>query len=597
MSTSRVLHFQDHIDRRQRRFERTLALYGADEERALLLRLLWPAVRSVGGDRAAIVWVEEYGPGLGHTHAALDLVSHPPRRSFPVEQLRLAWSSGVPGLHDVPDKIFSGRSLDVGSYRSLCAVALGSDGLKAWFLIVDSQSPRARLSPEVIEDVMFLAGECSAILLHRDLAPTTSTVLAPEGGDRRFPAWPVLKDLEGHESDEVMGRRISCRFLVARVVRTIVDDELVCDDEVLLVQLDGVRRELGDQFAVDAERACWEAVLAAVEQNDHQALAGAVLAFGVQVEEMGHLSGARELFRSAHQLAVMVGAERHALDAARFAGRTCRRASDWQTALSWYAVARSLAVAYGDRAKESVVLDGVASVYKERGNLPKAREVLNEALVAARESGDRYALGSAYHNLMSVAFLSGSIDDAILMGWRAVGHYAREQDQVNALTALAGVFVAAGELEAAENAYTVVVRRVKKHLYRLYALSGFAHVAALRGERREYERRLAILDGAGFTDGPAVFRAEAWVERGRAYELLGDQKEARRCYQEALRVAEEHRIGQFLMQAEEALRGLDSQSGRVEAEQLPAVSPLEEMEEIREELVRMRGLWPAWAGV
>jgi tetratricopeptide (TPR) repeat protein len=571
-------------------------LYSADRERALLLRYLWSAASVASGDRAAIVWVDEYGPGLVHAHVILDLISDHPRRAFPPEPLRLAWSEGVPGLYDVCERE-SGHLGDSGGYRSVCAVALGSDGLKAWFVVVDGQTPRPRLSKDASAQMMFLAGECSAILMHRDMRRSAQTVLVPEGGMERFAAWPILKDIEGHEKDDEVNRRISCRFLVARVVRAILDDDLSTDREALDHQIDCVRKELGRQFAGDPERTHWEAVLDAAHEDNRTAFARAVLDLGAYVEELGQLAGAREFYRSAYEASMAVGADQEALDAARFAGRAWRKSSEWERALGWYGVARALAAAVGDVGREALVLDGAAKVHKERGNLPRARQVLDEALKLALDSGDSYAIGATYHDLGAVAGMAGCYEESIRMTWLAVRHYEAEQDQLNALTLLAGVLVEAGELSTAESAYAVIARRVTSTVYRLYALSGYAKIAGLRRDRREYERRLAVLDGAGFIEGPAPFRAGDWIDRGEVYRSLGEYEEARRCYMNALELAEAHKLGQFLIQAEEALRSLDRVVSLPVSTELLAASSGREVEEIREELDRMCELSPVLAGV
>jgi hypothetical protein len=294
-----VLRLQDYRSRRERRFDQALALYSADRERALLLRYLWSAVSVVSGDRAAIVWVDEYGPGLVHGHVILDLIADQPRRAFAAEPLRLAWSEGVPGLYDASDRESPHGVFEQGSYRSICAVALGSDGLRAWFVVVDGQAPRPRLTRDASAELMFLAGECSAVLMHRDMKRHSDGVLVPEGGLERFAAWPILKDIEGHEKDEEVNRRISCRFLVARVVRAILDDDLSTDREALDHQIDCVRREIGKQFAADAERPLWDDVLSAAQRDDRHAFARSVLELGAHVEELGQLSGAREFYRRA----------------------------------------------------------------------------------------------------------------------------------------------------------------------------------------------------------------------------------------------------------------------------------------------------------
>jgi tetratricopeptide (TPR) repeat protein len=293
-----------------------------------------------------------------------------------------------------------------------------------------------------------------------------------------------------------------------------------------------------------------------------------------------------------------IGAEHEALEAARFAGRAWRRSSEWDRALGWYGVARSLAAATADLAREAMVLDGAAKVHKERGNLPRARQLLDEALKLALESGDSQAVGTTYHDMGAVAAMASSFEEGIRMTWLAVRHYENDQDRLSALTLLASILTEAGELRAAESAYAVVARRVKSIVYRLYALSGFAKVAGLRMDRPEFERRVAILEAAGFEEGPAAFKAGSWIDRGEVYRKLRDLVAARRCYETAIELAEAHKLGQFLIQAEEAIHIIDGLETRgAQQAELPAISSSREIEEIREELDRMRELSPSLAGV
>jgi len=74
--------------------------------------------------------------------------------------------------------------------------SMGSDGTRAWFLVLDSLTPRASLSVENSEALMFLAGESAAVVLHRDLdragdtrKVTNRTTLAND--DNSFSGWRV----------------------------------------------------------------------------------------------------------------------------------------------------------------------------------------------------------------------------------------------------------------------------------------------------------------------------------------------------------------------------------------------------------------------
>src|SRR5262245_59398433 len=103
MPTSTVLRLDDLRVRREPRMQRALALHRTDAERYRVLEHLAGVMTLLGCDRAAAVWVDEYGPGHVHAHVVLDVLSDVPRRRFPSEPLRLAWNDGVPGKLDLPD--------------------------------------------------------------------------------------------------------------------------------------------------------------------------------------------------------------------------------------------------------------------------------------------------------------------------------------------------------------------------------------------------------------------------------------------------------------------------------------------------------------
>lgn len=586
MSTSSVVRLDDYRGKRQQRLRQTLALYRPDPERSKLVQQLEDAAARVGADRAAVLWIDEYGPALVHSHCTLDLICDTPRTDFAGGPLRAAWEAGIPGLVDYPD--LARGNAPVEGPRSMIAVALGSDGARAWFLAVDAVAPRPPLTEQVRGDLMFLAGECASIVLHRDAAGRSEAGRAGESSNR-FAGWAVLRDIEGHEDDQELNRRIASRFLVARAVRAFVDDDFTVAPETLAYQIEGVRRELESlpaaDAAEDAELQAWEWLLQALETGHLTELAGATLELAHRVEQQDHLSGALELYRTAYRVAVAAGAASVAVDAARFQGRVHRRLAEWDESIRWYDFARDVARSAGEPGREAVVLDGLASTLRDRGNLPGARELLHEALELGQQASDRYAVGSVHHTLAGIEKMTGHLDRAIEHGWSAVRVLEAGEAWLGALTDLASVFVEAAELQAAEDAYTIVAGASQRYIYRVYALDALAYVAALRGDRAEFELRAARADAAGWKEAAPAIRSEFSYFRGKSYQALGDGAEARRWYQAALRLAERHGLNKFYFDAEAGLRSLETAPATPRS-QRGAVP--ETMPGIRQELSAMR---------
>ena len=599
MPTSNVLRLDEQRVRRKQRLHRALALYRTDSERLRVIEHLAGVTSLLGCDRAATVWLDEYGPGLVHVHAILDLVSDVPRRRFPVESLRLAWNEGVPGKLDVFDLSQSAAIPPHDAAGSLCAVALGSDGTRAWFLVTDGVRARLPLDGETSGHLMFLAGECASVLLHRDL-PGASHGHAGE----RFAGWPILRDIEGHEGDEVASGRIGGRFLVARVLRSAVDEDLALDPAALALQLEGIRREFSSLARQDQERPLWDEVLQSLEQGEWRALANATLALGKAVEDQGHRHGARELYALAHAVAVAVAATSEAVESARLLGWLHRLQSEWDEAIRWYEGARAAAQGEGDRAAEAIVIDGLASAMRDKGNLPAARELLHEGLQVVEESGDDYSVASIHHTLMTVEQRAGRLPHAVGHGWRALNLHRQEETRYYVLVSLAECLVKMGELDAAEDSFAVVAERVGRPDWRYAALEMLAHISALRGHRDVFDERAVRADAAEWNSEASVpSHAQILQFRGMSWKALGDPVQARAWLERARDYAQEHAVNQVLFEAEGLLAGLDDDEAAstagvtaTEAASTEPGIPVAEMEEIRGGVGAMRrALAPTFA--
>lgn len=549
----------------------------------------------LAADRGAVVWVDEYGPGLLHVHSLLDLVWDPPRRDFTVDGCRAAWGKGVPGLCDVPEADRSPALPTPLGIRSSCCVALGSDGTRAWFLIVDSLTPRAALTVDVTDDLMFLAGEAAAVVLHRDLdkrsfRPRKAIANADPTADESFSGWRVLKDLEGREDDAEASQRIATRFLVVRAIRSVLDEEFTMDRTTLEQHVEGVRPEFDAFDRTDPERESWSEVLAALSAEDAETLGRSVLRLADCVDGLGHLHGAGELFGLAYRAALVCASGAIAGDAARRLGRTYRRLGGWEESARWYAVAQELGDATDDRRLSALALSGMGQTLREKGNLPGAFEAHREALSQGLAIGDCHVQGIAHHDLMADEKLRGNHSEAIRHGWEAVRLYPSERDRLRALTDLASAFVEAGDLVAADNAYTVVAHTSEEFIYRVSALDALAYVEALRGNRQGFEQRLDAVDATAWRQGSTFMVSQLLYYRGKAYALLGDVELAERWLQEARAFSEEHSINQIAFDAETALAALKAGGGTDDARSDTPADPiaLEGVDGIRDELNVMR---------
>ena len=575
MHVTQVLRLDEYRDRRDARQQLAEALYGPDTSRLIVFQHLCEVARLTGSDRAAAVWIDEYRPDSVHAHVVMDALNDRPRRSFALEPLREAWEMGIPGAHDRP-------SVERSSPTSALAVSMGSDGMRAWFLVADSVTARPRLDVSVRDRVMFLAGECSGVLLHRDLDARLD--IAEGRGERaRFPGWRVLEDLEGRELDSEGSQRIGRRFIVARLVRMLVDDEFATSQEQLVEQVRNARAELMQNGNCGAaEEALWLRVLDQIPAGDLVKLADDLLAWGEVVEAEGCQHGASELYACAYEVSVAAGAARSATDAARFRGRVLRRSADWRESRRWYGVANAVAQVSGFHDLAALALSGISLVEREVGNLPRARAVLQEALEIAQRSGDRDAIAGVHHNLLGLEQVAGNLEVALEHGWAALAAYEAEEARVRCMAGLGGALMDLGDLQSAEDAWTLVVHSTQDSYYLTYAHDALSHVAALKGDRTRFGFHVERCQELGWGVGSHTAKAEFLYYRGLSHRALGDRAEAEDWLERALDFAEEHRFNRIVFLAEAALEELRREmSDPAEATPTTPAAPLVVREGLR----------------
>ena len=525
------------------------------------------------------MWVDEYGPGPVHPHVVLDQLADRPRRYFSSEPLRRAWDVGVPGAID--------ELADPGAaVPATFAVSLGSDGTRAWFLVAESSAGRPLLQEDVRERLMFLAGECAAVLLHSELDSCLTPEEESEG--KGFAGWGILKDIEGRESDEEAGRRIAQRFVVARVARMLADEGFVRSTERTAEQVRRARAEIpAPPEPDDTEALLWFQILEILEQGEVAALADTLLELGQVVERNDHAHGALELYACAYEAATAMAMTSTAARAAWYRGRVLRRKALWDEARRWYAVASQIADAAGLQDVSVHVRVGLAVIQRDMGAIPGAREALEAAMPAAVASGDPNLAAVVHQSLLGVEQIAGNLEAALQHGWVAVATYRDRARRTECTASLAAALMEYGDLRAAEDAWSVVLHTSQDSHYLVYAHDALGHLAALRGDRSGFERHIAHCDALNWEQGARSTKAEILQYRGLSYRALGDLDAARAWLARAVTFAEQHGFNRVIFEAESALETLEQERAAVGRATASAETPTA-AREVREGLRAMR---------
>ena len=160
--SERIIDLEDF--RRRRPLERgtTFSVWGGDGERSRFALPIWRAIYLIGGERGGIVWLPE-DPEASSTPTpvfVLDLAAEPARTDFDATLMARLVRGEPPDVED--------------EHPAGVAIYLGKDGSRRWFLVVSGGDGQDReLVGKSREDLLFLAGECSGLLFHRDLAAET----------------------------------------------------------------------------------------------------------------------------------------------------------------------------------------------------------------------------------------------------------------------------------------------------------------------------------------------------------------------------------------------------------------------------------------
>lgn len=572
MSTADVLQLDEYRDRRQQRLARTRVFAAPDPDRTALFGLMAEIAGLAGADRVGIVWVDEYGPDHAHPYFVLDYACSPPRQHFPSQPLSRAWEAGVPGALD-----------ETYAAGSTFAVALGSDGARGWFVVADAFTRRARITDAARARIMFLVGECSAVVLHKDLG-SGSSLMTGVGGSA------FLRDLDGKDDKPLARAMIERRFAVGRLGRLMVDEDLSVDQTERVETTRRLREELAAAGPLASEEGDpYHAALDAFERNDVGALSRAMLDIGVFAEAEDHVYGALQAYAVAFDLAGRLHDAGTAIDAARFSGRLLRRRAKWELADLWYQIALDVARLERMDAKTVLVMTGIAGVQRERGNLPGARATVDEAIELAGRSGSSESVAVARHTMMGILQVMGDFDDALRHGWTAYHTYAEGSSaRTQCLTGIAALLKEMGDLEASEDAFVVVAHTARFHYYRVYAYDALSHIAALNGDEAEFDRRAAESDALGWDSGPPAAKAEILLYRGLSLRALGRLEEAEAWLERALDFASTHKFNSSLFRAENALNEL--RAGKVAETEEAAADAEPAFEDVREGLREMRAL-------
>ena len=289
--------------------------------------------------------------------------------------------------------------------------------------------------------------------------------------------------------------------------------------------------------------------------NDILSLAPALFAYALYLEQESHLEEAEDVLHTM----ISVGDERlkvtDRISAWLRLGRVRRMQTDFDRALAAYAEAGRIAAATGDR--QSVLLSrvGRCNVIHFRGNLAEGEAAWRALLNEAVKEGFRTIQAQAEHGLGNILERRGRPEDGVPHLWRAYEVYEDESDRMRALGDLGLSLLAIGQVAAAEQALSEVVRRETVADDLANAKIELMNCASFRRDRVSFERWRERAFDHGAEPAPNI-RTDYHLKAGIGFARFENYGRAEQELRRALEIATTHDLHEFVFRIERLIQGL-----------------------------------------
>jgi tetratricopeptide (TPR) repeat protein len=404
--------------------------------------------------------------------------------------------------------------------------------------------------------------------------------------DRTLRHLAFFEELAALDEGDAEWRSVSAGLVVLRLVDAWMEEgpHTVTADAWGLRAVRVSIEEIEDGTPV---RAVLGSIVDAMEASavaDMSAVAPRLLAYGRALEYDGRAALASDVYRAviAHTHPVE---EADIATAAHLQLAACLRVSgNLGAAGEAYRVAAEIANAGNDIVGVLRARIGDAKIAIDRGNLPRAEQLLDATIADSAGSELAEVRSMALHDRAGVAFFRGDYERSIQFAYEAMNTTtsARERDRI--LNDLATAFVRLGVLSAARDAYLVLTVTAQEQWTRWVATLNLMDIAAREGSEPLFERYRRELADVAL---PPFIAADYYVTASEGYQRLGRIDLACAHLERALAVATEHQFNQVVFYVEEALRRVGTAPA---TRQLNDLSPSGEVQEIAGALRRMREL-------
>ena len=244
------------------------------------------------------------------------------------------------------------------------------------------------------------------------------------------------------------------------------------------------------------------------------------------------------------------------IDAHMQYGYCSRMLGRWDDAAMAYSQASQIAVAIGDIVKVLRARIAEAKLAIDRGNLPKAEEILDETIVRATDPAGALTevRAIALHDRAAVAYLRGDYEISVRFAYEALDGMSSPAGRDRVLADIAAAFIELGVLSAARDALVVLAATAQEQYIRWTSTVNLLDVAARERSEPVFEQYRRELSDASL---PASLEASYYLTVGRGFAAFGRIDAARTALAKAIDVAGKHQFHQTMHEAESELQNLE----------------------------------------
>lgn len=265
-------------------------------------------------------------------------------------------------------------------------------------------------------------------------------------------------------------------------------------------------------------------------------------------------------------------------------GRCYRLLAQWDDAVLAYGTGGQIAALTGDLVNVVKARIAEGKIALDRGNMPRAEEILDDAVARAEEAGFTQIRAMALHDRAVVAYRRQDYERAIAFGYEALSMNTDQLERDRVLGDLAAFFAEMGLRSVARDAYLILAATAQEQYVRWSSAINLMSIAAHLGSEPLFEQQRRALAIAPLTPELA---ARYHLYAGNGYRLLGRLQPARGALERAIHLAEEHGLNELLFRAEQELSEVHDR-GVVILGESPEPSPL--VAEVASAIREMRSL-------